>query len=153
MTDYKFPQTSLLKLFITLLLLILLTIIIVITVYINNMDEKESFTEFYILGTEGKANDYPLEINLGGEAKVIAGIINHEQITMTYKIETYINDILSSTIERITIKNTEKWENIISIKPVFIGDKQLVEFILDDAVKTSHSDFNQLTLRLWLNVK
>ena len=39
----------------------------------------ERFTEFYIEGLKGKAADYPEELVVGGEGKVIVGIINREQ--------------------------------------------------------------------------
>ena len=38
----------------------------------------ETFTEFYILGQEGKAADYPKELNTGQEGRVIVGVVNHE---------------------------------------------------------------------------
>ncbi len=36
------------------------------------------FTEFYILGLEGKTTDYPQRLAVGDEGKVIMGIVNHE---------------------------------------------------------------------------
>lgn len=39
---------------------------------------KEKFTEFYILGAEGKAVDYPAQLNAGEEARLILGISNQE---------------------------------------------------------------------------
>jgi len=38
----------------------------------------ERFTEFYILGLNGKAMDYPSELKLGEGGKVIVGIANRE---------------------------------------------------------------------------
>ena len=45
---------------------------------IANPKAKE-LTEFYILGLEGKAIDYPDELMVGEEGKVLMGIINREQ--------------------------------------------------------------------------
>ena len=37
----------------------------------------ETFTEFYILGKEGEATDYPVELRVGEQGRVVVGIINH----------------------------------------------------------------------------
>lgn len=47
----------------------------------------EKFTEFYTLGLSGKATDYPKELAISAEAKVIVGIINQERETVTYRVE------------------------------------------------------------------
>jgi len=39
---------------------------------------QEPFTEFYILGPEGKADNYPTDYVLGENGTVIVGIVNHE---------------------------------------------------------------------------
>jgi uncharacterized membrane protein len=41
----------------------------------------ERFTEFYILGTDGKAMGYPQNLALGQEGSVIVGITNREHET------------------------------------------------------------------------
>ena len=48
-------------------------------------------TEFYILGLNGKATGYPKELVVGEEARVIVGIINREQETMSYQVEIRID--------------------------------------------------------------
>lgn len=37
----------------------------------------EQFTEFYILGTDGKAEGYPRELEEGEKGEVIVGVVNH----------------------------------------------------------------------------
>ncbi len=44
----------------------------------NTILAGERFTEFYILGLEGKADNYPDELTVGEEGRVILGIVNHE---------------------------------------------------------------------------
>ena len=39
----------------------------------------EKFTEFYILGLEGQAIEYPKEMKVGEQGRVLVGIINREQ--------------------------------------------------------------------------
>lgn len=44
----------------------------------------ERFTEFYILGPQGKAEGYPTSLKLGERGGFILGILNHEQEDMDY---------------------------------------------------------------------
>ena len=50
----------------------------------------EKFTEFYILGPNGKAADYPTELFVGENATVILGIANHEYRNVTYHVEVWL---------------------------------------------------------------
>ena len=50
----------------------------------------EKFTEFYILGPNGKAADYPTELFVGENATVILGIVNHEYRNVTYYVEVWL---------------------------------------------------------------
>lgn len=51
--------------------------------------EGEKFTEFYILGEEGKAADYPTDLVAGVPGSIIIGIGNHEYRNATYVVELY----------------------------------------------------------------
>ena len=55
--------------------------------------QGESFTEFYILGPDGKARDYPNQLLLGEEADIIIGLANHEHRTMNYTIVIWLVDM------------------------------------------------------------
>jgi uncharacterized membrane protein len=52
--------------------------------------EGEKFTEFYILGPGGTANDYPTRFTVGQEQTLIIGIGNHEYRNVTYTVETIL---------------------------------------------------------------
>ncbi len=54
--------------------------------------EGEKFTEFYILGAEGKAADYPTDIRVGSPEAVIIGIGNHEYRNVTYWVDILLLD-------------------------------------------------------------
>ena len=54
--------------------------------------EGEHFTEFYILGPEGKAAGYPHNLTSGEDASVIIGIVNHEYRTVDYIVELWLVD-------------------------------------------------------------
>jgi len=59
----------------------------------------ERFTEFYILGPEGKAVDYPEKVALGEEAMVIVGIVNRE----------YQEELISKGVE---IDDEGMWKSV-----------------------------------------
>ena len=58
----------------------------------------ERFTEFYILGLSGKAIDYPTELVVGEERKLIVGIINREREAATYRIEVVIDGVKNNEV-------------------------------------------------------
>jgi uncharacterized membrane protein len=60
-----------------LIISIILAIFMVVYVIITPK-EGEKFTEFYLLGPGGKAEDYPTNLNVGEDGEVIIGIVNHE---------------------------------------------------------------------------
>ncbi len=91
---------------------------------------EERFTEFYILGSEGKAEGYPEELMVGEETKVIMGIINREHETMSYRLEIRIDGVKNSEVGTIKLEHDEKWEKTVSFTPVKRGDNQTVELLL-----------------------
>ncbi len=50
----------------------------------------EKFTEFYILGPEGKASDYPSKLRVGQNSTIIIGIVNHEYRRVNYTVEIWL---------------------------------------------------------------
>lgn len=51
---------------------------------------SEHFTEFYILGPDGKADDYPTNLSVGENGTVIIGIVNHEGRNVTYYVQMWL---------------------------------------------------------------
>ncbi|MGC9308291.1 MAG: DUF1616 domain-containing protein [Thermoplasmatota archaeon] len=49
----------------------------------------ERFTEFYLLGPDGVAADYPTNLDAGEQGEVIMGIANHEGKTVNYTVEVW----------------------------------------------------------------
>lgn len=109
----------------------------------------ERFTEFYILGLEGKATDYPKELMLGEEGRVIVGIVNREYETVSYRVEVTINGIGDKEIGPVVLGHEEKWEREVSFSPTKVGDNQKVEFLL---YKEGKPVFKE-PIHLWVNVK
>jgi len=109
----------------------------------------ERFTEFYILGPEGKATDYPSELKVGEEARVLVGVVNRERETMSYRIEVRIDGVINNEVESIVLEHKEKLERIVTFTPDKPGERQKVEFLL---YKQGQTKVYQ-SLYLWINVK
>jgi len=109
----------------------------------------ERFTEFYIEGLEGKATDYPKELVLGEEGKVIVGIINREHETLTYRVEVAIDEVKNSEVGPVALDHDVKWEEIMGFTPDKAGDNQKVEFLL---FRQEQNEVYQ-RLHLWVDVR
>lgn len=109
----------------------------------------EKFTEFYILGLEGQAIEYPKEMKVGEQGRVLVGIINREQETVTYWLKVQLDGVSKSQIGPIELVHDENWTEIVDFAPHRAGDEQKVEFLL---YRDGESKPNQ-ELHLWINVK
>ncbi len=109
----------------------------------------ERFTEFYIEGLEGKATDYPSELALGEEGKVIVGIINREHETVTYRVEVAIGGVKNNEVGPVALDHDGEWEEIVSFTPGRAGDNQKVEFLL---YKQGQNEVYR-RLHLWVDVR
>lgn len=76
----------------------------------------EKFTEFYLLGKDGIADEYPKSLTLGEETSLIIGIANHEYKTTNYTIEVWL-------IEQSTYFDESTNENKTSINHTWFMDK------------------------------
>jgi uncharacterized membrane protein len=97
---------------------------------ITTPNQGEKFTEFYILGPGGQAQDYPKEAIAGQPMHLIMGIVNHEHQTISYRVEIKTNNEI---IKQLTIGSLEyehKWEDTISFTSHTPGEKQNIEFYL-----------------------
>jgi len=90
----------------------------------------EQFTEFYVLGLEGEAEDYPSGLVVGEEAKVTLGIVNHEGGEISYYVELTIDGVKNGEVGPLVLANEDKWEEEVSFAPQKAGDDQKVEFLL-----------------------
>lgn len=103
---------------------------LVMLAYVVAVPRAEEFTEFYILGLEGKAADYPERLAVGEEGKVIVGIVNHEGEEVNYRLEVRVDGEKKRNLEPIVLNNEQKWEEIVDFTVEKAGDKQKVEFLL-----------------------
>jgi len=109
----------------------------------------ETFTEFYILGQEGKAVDYPTELKVGDEGRMIVGIVNHERREVSYRVEVVISSKKSYEIGPVVLVDEEKWEAKVGFVPEVAGENQKVEFLL---YKDGEAELRLESLHLWIDV-
>jgi uncharacterized membrane protein len=135
--------------------------------------EGERFTEFFILGENKLAADYPDQINAGQNYPMFIGVGNHEYRNMNYTIETWIMRMEFDTITNTsTIFVMDPGERLVlplahnetMIIPYNLSVKKTgydrVEFLLfnetvpgidvtgSDRINASYRDLN-----LWITVR
>lgn len=110
--------------------------------------EGEKFTEFYILGPDGKASNYPTNLSTGQNGSVIIGVVNHEYATTDYLLMVKVNNstLLNQTL---TLTSGQKMEIPFNFTAGTSGQKKM-EFLL---YKLPNNETSYRNLHLWLNVK
>jgi uncharacterized membrane protein len=119
----------------------------------------ERFTEFYLLGIDGKADRYPKLFTYNGRrvtsvtyeegdsevvvsetyGRIVLAIVNREHHKETYRVEVLCNGqrlslrIGNARVDElgpIVLQHGEKWEQEIGLAPTGLGDGQKIEFLL-----------------------
>jgi len=106
------------------------------------------FTEFYLLNPNGTASDYPTDLTVGEEGKVIIGIVNHKYENVTCRLEVNFNGNLIYK-EYVFLNENEKVEKLFIFKSKKIGENQKLEFLLYNSQETEA----YRTLHLWVSIK
>jgi len=109
----------------------------------------ETFTEFYILGPDGKAGGYPTDLTAGQQAQVIVGVVNHEYGTVNYTIQVKTGDYVQSTVEPIILDNEQKWEKPVVFVFYASHENAELQFLLFRQGDTAP----YRSLHLWVTVK
>jgi uncharacterized membrane protein/LysM repeat protein len=91
---------------------------------------SESFTEFYILGPDGRAEGYPQTLELGDSLAVILGVVNHEGAEVAYEVAALIDGEATGLVESVRLKDGEQWEELVTLVPNQAGTSQKLEFLL-----------------------
>lgn len=91
--------------------------------------QGEKFTEFYILGPQGKAADYPREVSPGKPINLIVGIVNHEYSDINY---TLLVQIKNNTFleQKMKLSHNETWEKPVGFTVNRTGSNMKLEFLL-----------------------
>jgi uncharacterized membrane protein len=130
------------------LIMAVLGVLITLGYVIAKPKVGEKFTEFYILGEAEKAQDYPRELIVDEQAKVIVGIVNHEYRSANYTVEVKIGDIMVSETGPVVLAHEEKWEGETIFSLQAIGRQKVEFFLYRDNAKEPYME----PLRLWIDV-
>ncbi len=109
----------------------------------------EPVTEFYLLGPEGLATDYPYRGVVGRPMTVTVGIVNGEETTMEYRLEVVDGDYLLGYAGPVRLEPGALYEGPFSFTPVRAGDRVRVAFLL----YRNGLPIPYRTLWLWLKVE
>jgi len=87
-------------------------------------------SEFYILNSDGKAENYPVQIKAGEPFSINAVVVNHESQSTDYKIRIIDAGMVISEIDTSSLNRGGKWEETVSIILKASGQNQKIEFYL-----------------------
>ena len=94
---------------------------------------EDPFTEFYILGPDGTASNYPTNLSSGDTGELIVGITNNEHRAMTYTVVLTTEDEILGE-EMVTVADGETWEERVDFSIYEPGQHRLaiLLFVGDD---------------------
>ena len=145
--NYKLESPHGIDGILTLILLISVILSVCTLIYaITAPKTGERFTEFYILGPEGKAYNYPTNLSLRENGTVIIGIVNHEYEPTNYKLKIQLGN--RTLLEKeITLNHNETLRENFTFTPLEEGNKKM-EFLL---YRKNNSTVYR-SLHLWIHV-
>lgn len=91
-------------------------------------NETEKYTEFYLLGQNGNAGDYPTNLTTGESGNLTVGVVNQEHSTSSYQMIIIRNNKTLKT-ENFTLMNGQKKEIPFEFTAEYSG-KYKLEFNL-----------------------
>lgn len=107
-------------------------------------DRTARLTEFYVLGPDGLAGNYPRSAPTGQEMLVQVGINNREGTTTRYRVEVRSAGELLAETEPVELKNGATWEGPVSYRLMRAGDDQRIDILLFN--QDSSGPYRQLWL-------
>ena len=109
----------------------------------------EKLTEFYILGPEGLAENYPREVPAGQAITVTVGIANHEGVMAEYWVGAFVRNELVGQAGPLRLADEQTDERVLDLVPTTGGDDVRIDIYLYRV----GSDDPYRSLRLWVKVK
>lgn len=106
-------------------------------------------TEFYILGSDGLAENYPGNVEVGEKLYFTVGINNLENDPAAYSIVIKSKDQQLANYEHLSLLEGETWQGRLEFEMPQPGDDQPVDILL----ARENYPFPYRALRIWLNVR
>lgn len=133
-TDEKSKGRPYLNAIVTYALAAILLICVLSTAYLVVVPQPiEKFTEFYLLGPQGKADNYPAVMDLGDTCSVTVGVVNHEYRDMDYNLVVVLDDgnyKVTEYTQKISLADDEAYRYVVGIKPTMNGTMMKLDFLL-----------------------
>jgi uncharacterized membrane protein len=137
----------------TLLLLASVLVSAATVAYVTiNPRPGQGFTEFYLLGPDGRSGGYPTTLNVGDSGQVTVGVVNQEERTVDYQLAVLLDGNplpLQAQEENIRVDNNERWEGTVSFAPEVSGNNMKLQFLL---YKDADLSEPYRELHLWIDV-
>lgn len=112
-------------------ILIILVIILMSAYFLLIPVPGESYTEFYILGTDGKIGNYPVDFSLGDNKSILVNVANHERRTVNYDLVISLNDSTRPIYtDQFTLADNQTWNKSVVLKPDLSGTNLKLMFLL-----------------------
>ncbi|AKB16439.1 DUF1616 domain-containing protein [Methanosarcina thermophila] len=146
------PESKLDRALTIILILSILMSVATLEYVILTPKEGEHFTEFYVLGPQGIADNYTTDYTLGQSGTMIVGIVNHEYRPVNYTMQVRLENQLlplPENLQHITLDHNETWEETVTFTPPLVGQDMKLEFLLFNETDKTTPYRN---LHLWINV-
>ena len=165
LTSYK-KESKIDRTLSIILVLAILSSVVALVYVVAVPSEGEKFTEFYILGSGGKASGYPSNLTVDQEASVFVGIANHEHRQVHYYVQVWIVNasfvnnqtqihhmyyydqfdvLLNHTNVNLEGKWQKQWEKNYSFGIPIQGNYKLWFFLFKDEVPAYAWDLTKMT--------
>ena len=94
------------------------------------LSSETPFTEFYVLGPDGRVESYPRQATAGEALTLTMGVANQEGGVETYRIEVWASGERVYSSDQVTVGDGQTWERPVSFTINRPGDRQRLEMLL-----------------------
>lgn len=116
---------------------------------ITSPTQEGNFTEFYVLGPSGLAQEYPRELQVGKPAYFTVGIVNNENKDMEYEVAARLGTEEMVRVLQVKLDPGASKQLQMEITPHVAVENAKAEFLLFDSGQTEP----YRSLYLFVNVK
>jgi uncharacterized membrane protein len=110
---------------------------------------EAQFSEFYLLGPDGKAANYPKQVTAGSSIETTIGIKNHEGQAVEYGLAYQVEDGHTRFLHSVPLQPEQVWQSQFDIQVPDIAGLHKVIFTFWNAETGQVYD----TLHLWVGVE
>lgn len=101
---------------------------------------SQEFTEFYILGPDGRVNDYPTMMMVGRANRLNIGVVNREGGDRTYHLVVLQDGAPIGSAGPLTLGHGQRWEGQVEVIPTMPaqGSRLEIHLFRDSEVNPLH---------------